>query len=123
MNAPVKSHVALIDRYIAMSNATNADDRRHLIAGAWADSGAYVDPQMNGQGHDGIDAMVQAVQDRFPNHRFRRTSEVDAHNDRVRFGWELAAEGEAPLVCGVDFGVLSADGRLQSITGFFEPAA
>src|SRR3984957_10068163 len=119
MNAPV----ALIDRYIAMWNTTNAEDRRDLIAGAWADSGAYVDPQLNGQGHDGIDAMVQAVQDRFPNHRFRRTSDVDAHNDRVRFGWELAAEGEAPLVRGVDFGVLSADGRLQSITGFFEPAA
>jgi hypothetical protein len=118
MNTPV----ALIDRYIAMWNATDAEDRRDLVAGAWTETASYVDPQMDGQGHDGIDAMVQAVQDRFPNHRFHRTSEVDAHNDRVRFAWELKAEGEAPLVRGVDFGVVSPDGRLQSITGFFEPA-
>jgi len=115
--------VALIDRYIAMWNATDAEDRRDLVAGAWTETGSYVDPQLDGQGHAGIDAMVASVQERFPNHRFRRISDVDAHKDRVRFAWELAAEGEAPLVRGVDFGVLSADGRLQSITGFFDPAA
>lgn len=39
---------------------------------------------------------------------------------RSGFGWELAAEGEAALVAGVDFGVLSEDGRLASITGFLD---
>jgi hypothetical protein len=112
--------VSLIDRYIAMWNALDTEDRRDLIAGAWAESGRYIDPLMEGQGHAGIDAMVAGVQARFPGHRFRRTSEVDAHNGRVRFGWELAAEGEAPLVRGVDFGVLADDGRLQSITGFLD---
>jgi hypothetical protein len=110
----------LIDRYIAMWNAADASDRRDLVAGAWSETGRYVDPLMEGQGHDGIDAMVAAVQQRFPGHLFRRTSAVDAHNGRVRFGWELAAEGEAPLVQGVDFGVLADDGRLESITGFLD---
>jgi hypothetical protein len=112
--------VSLIDRYIAMWNAIEAEDRRNLIAGAWAESGRYIDPLMEGLGHDGIDAMVAGVQKRFRGHRFRRTSEVDAHNGRVRFGWELAAEGAAPLARGVDFGVLADDGRLQSITGFLD---
>ncbi len=110
----------LVDRYIAMWNAGDADDRRDLIAGAWAESGHYVDPLMEGQGHDGIDAMVAAVQERFPGHRFRRTSDVDAHNTVVRFAWELGADGQPPLVKGVDFGVLATDGRLQSITGFLD---
>lgn len=112
--------LALIDRYIAMWNASDPEDRRDLIAGAWTESCAYVDPLMAGQGHAGIDAMVAGVRQRFPAHRFRRTSEVDGHNGRVRFAWELAAEGEPPLVRGVDFGVIAADGRLQSITGFLD---
>jgi hypothetical protein len=112
--------VKLVDRYIAMWNAADAEDRRDLVAGAWSENGHYVDPLMEGKGHAGIDAMVAGVQERFPGHRFRRTSEVDAHNGRVRFGWALAAEGEPPLVRGVDFGVLADDGRLQSITGFLD---
>jgi len=118
MNAPV----AVIDRYIAMWNATDAEDRRDLVAGVWTESATYLDPLMQGRGHDGIDAMIHGIQQQYPGHRFRRTSEVDAHNDRVRFGWELAAEGQAPLAQGVDFGVIGPDGRLQSITGFLDPA-
>lgn len=112
--------VNVVDRYIAMWNAEDAGDRRDLIAGTWSESCAYIDPLMAGEGHAGIDTMVAAVQERFPGHRFRRTSDVDAHNGRVRFGWELAAEGQPPLVKGIDFGVLADDGRLQSITGFLD---
>jgi hypothetical protein len=74
---------------------------------------------MRGEGRDGIDAMVASVQQRFPGHRFRRTTAVDAHNDRVRFGWALAPEGGPDLVAGVDFGVV-AGGRLAEITGFLD---
>ena len=110
----------LIDRYIAMWNADDASARRDLVAGTWTEAGRYVDPLMAGQGHAGIDAMVAGVQERFPGHKFTCTSEVDAHNGCVRFGWALAAEGQPPLVAGVDFGVVAADGRLQSITGFID---
>jgi SnoaL-like domain len=116
MTAPV----ALIDRYIAAWNATDAEDRRDLIAGTWTDGARYVDPLMEGQGHAGIDAMVKGVQDRFPDHRFKRTSDIDAHNQCVRFTWELGAEGADPIAHGVDFGVVAADGRLESITGFLD---
>jgi hypothetical protein len=116
MNAPQ----SVVDRYIAMWNATDPEDRRDLVAGAWTEEARYLDPLMEGKGHEGIDAMVEAVQQRFPDHRFARTSEVDAHNDRVRFTWELAAAGQPPLASGVDFGVVSPDGRLESITGFLD---
>mgnify|MGYP001601310009 FL=1 len=75
---------------------------------------------MQGDGPTGIDAMIQGVQQRFPGHRFSRTSKVDTHNDRVRFAWALAADGAAPLVAGVDFGVVSADERLKTVTGFLD---
>jgi hypothetical protein len=112
----------LIDRYIAMWNETDAARRRELIARTWTEAASDVDPMLQGEGQAGIDAMVQGVQERFPGHWFRRTSEIDAHHDRVRFSWALAAEGGATLVSGTDFGVVAADGRLQTITGFLDQA-
>ncbi|MEQ8347888.1 MAG: nuclear transport factor 2 family protein [Sneathiellaceae bacterium] len=111
---------ALADRYIAMWNETDAGRRRDLIARVWAAAARYRDPMLSGDGHDGIDAMVQGVHAHYPGHRFSRTSAVESHNGRLRFGWALGAQGAAPLVTGVDFGVLSGDGRLQEIAGFFD---
>lgn len=113
----------IVDRYIAMWNETDPARRRSLIDGLWTSSGTYVDPLMRGDGPAGIDAMVAAVQQRYPDHRFRRTSDVDAHGGNVRFGWALGAEGAAPLAAGVDFGQVTGDGRLASITGFLDHVA
>jgi hypothetical protein len=123
---PIEEHdmsnlTDLIDRYIAMWNETDAGRRRDLIAKVWSEDACYLDPLMQGEGHAGIDTMVHGVQQRFPGHRFRRTSDVDGHHDRVRFAWELAPDGGPALVSGIDFGVV-ADNRLQTITGFLDQA-
>lgn len=115
----MENTIDLIDRYIAMWNEADARRRRELIAQIWTEDASYLDPVMNGEGHTGIDAMVQGVQERFPGHRFRRASDVDSHHDRVRFNWELAPESGTAIVSGSDFGVI-ANGRLQTITGFFD---
>lgn len=110
----------LADRYIAMWNEADGERRRALVARLWTDGATYVDPHMRAAGHAEIDGMVAAVQARFPGHRFRRLGPVDAHNDRIRFAWALAAGDDAPpLARGVDFGVV-ADGRLAAITGFLD---
>jgi hypothetical protein len=111
----------LADRYIAMWNEADAVRRRDLIAAIWMPDGSYVDPVVSSDGHAGIDAMVKAVQERFPGYRFARTSDVDSHHDRIRFCWTLAPAGGAAIVEGVDFGTLAGD-QLKSITGFFDKA-
>ena len=63
--------------------------------------------------------MVDAVHAQFPGHRFRRTSDVDAHHDQVRFTWELAAPDGAVTVAGLDVGEVDDAGKLTRITGFF----
>lgn len=113
-------NTTLVDRYIAMWNETDAETRRDLVAGTWTEDASYIDPLMRGDGHDGIDAMVAGVQARFPDFRFRRTSAVDAHNGRLRFGWELGPEGAEAPVAGLDVGVVGGDGRLSAITGFLD---
>ena len=115
----------LIDRYFAVWNERDATQRRALIAQTWAEDASYLDPLMQGQGHGGIDSMVQNVQQQFAAHQFRQIGAVDAHNDRLRFSWELVSEDGPVVVAGTDFGVVAADGRLQSVTGFLDqvPAA
>jgi len=112
----------VIDRYFAMWNETDAGRRRDLIARTWTENARYLDPMLEGQGPQGIDAMVATVHQRFPGYRFRRTSEIDLHHDRLRFSWELAPADGPVLADGVDFGVIAADGRLEAITGFIDHA-
>lgn len=114
----------VVNQYIAAWNETDPGTRRELIVRTWTDDGSYLDPLMSGAGHDGIDAMIGSVQTQFPGYRFRRASELDAHNNVVRFSWELGPADGPALAGGVDFGVM-VDGRLQSITGFldFAPGA
>jgi hypothetical protein len=119
----MSNHTDLIDRYIAVWNETDATRRRALIEKTWTETATYLDPVLEGDRQAGIDTMIQQVQTRFPGHRFRRTSEVDAHHDRVRFTWELAPESGPAVVKGTDYGIVAADQRLQAITGFFDQTA
>jgi hypothetical protein len=113
----------VVDRYIAIWNETNPGRRRDLIARTWTEEASYLDPLMKGEGADGIDAMIAAAQQQFPGHQFRLLGNVDSHNDRVRFSWELTpGDGQPPLVAGTDFGVVASDGRLQTVTGFLDQA-
>jgi len=111
----------LVDRYIAIWNETDAGRRRALIDATWTADASYVDPMMRGDGRAAIDAMIAAVQERFPGHQFRRVGPVDEHNGRVRFRWELGPEGAPALVAGTDFGEIDR-GLLSGITGFIDHA-
>lgn len=122
MDQGMSDPTELIDRYVAMWNETDAAARRRLIALIWVEECVHVDPVARAERHEGIDGLVQTVQQRFPGHRFRRTSPVTGEARRVRFTWELAAPDGTVPVRGIDDGTLAADGRrLQAITAAFEP--
>ena len=111
----------VVDGYFAMWNETDQARRREVIEATWTSDASYVDPMFDAEGQDALDAMVAGVNEQFLGHRFRPTGTVDVHNDRVRWGWELAGPGDGSTVfSGVDFAVLAADGRLREVTGFFE---
>lgn len=116
------AHLDLVDRYFAAWNETDAPRRRDLIARTWADDASYVDPLLAGEGHEGIDAMIGAVHERFPGHEFRLSTDVDGFGNYVRFSWHLVAPSGDAIVKGSDFGVVDAAGRFKSVTGFLDAA-
>ena len=115
--------ITVVDSYIAMWNEQDADRRRALVAQTLTDDATYIDPLMSGAGVEEITAMIGAAQAQFPGHEFTLAEAPDAHHDRVRFTWTLAADGAAPVAVGVDFATIADDGRMRAVTGFLEPAA
>jgi hypothetical protein len=115
---------ALVDRYIAAWNATEAGARAQLVAATWTPAASYRDPMMAGEGHDGIDAMIAGAQGQFPGLVFRRRGALDAYGDVVRFSWDLGPAGADPVAGGTDFCTLDG-GRMARVTGFldFAPSA
>jgi len=108
-----------VSNYIAAWNETDAGRRRDIVARTWGEDGRYLDAHREGTGHAAIDAMIAAVQERFAGYRFRLSSGIEAHHDRVRFSWSAGGTEQAPLFFGgTDFAVLAEDGRLRMVTGF-----
>ena len=117
---PETDFTQLADRYIDLWNAHDSALRTDLVERTFSEDGTYRDPLLTGDGRSGIEAMIAAAQPQFGHYRFHRTGPVDAHHDRIRFTWELSDNGADVQVAGIDFGVVSADGLLDSITGFFD---
>ena len=108
-----------VDGHLAAYTEPDAARRAELIATAWAADGKLVDPPLSGEGHDGISAAADALLMHYAGHTFRRTSGIDAHNDAIRYAWELVSPEGNVVIAGLDVGEVTEDGRLKRITGFF----
>src|SRR6478736_57967 len=71
----------IASRYIELWNERNPQRRRDILSANWSSDAKYVDPLMSGDGHDGIDALVAGVQQRFPDFRFKLISEPNGYGD------------------------------------------
>jgi len=109
----------IASRYIELWNERNPQRRRDLLSANWTSDAKYVDPLMQGDGHDGIDALVAGVQQRFPDFRFKLISEPNGYGDHVRFSWGLGPDGADAPIKGTDFAVVES-GRIKSIAGFLD---
>ncbi|CCD89890.1 conserved protein of unknown function [Bradyrhizobium sp. ORS 285] len=110
---------AIADGYIALWNERDDVERRARLARQWTADASYVDPLMQGDGVDGIDALVSGVQQRFPEFRFRQLGAADGHGNYVRFSWGLGPDKADCPIQGTDF-VELADGRIRRVTGFLD---
>jgi len=113
----------IASRYIELWNERTPSRRREMLASDWTADAKYVDPVMSGDGHDGVDALIAGVQQRFPDFAFKLIGEPNGYGDQVRFqmrfSWGLGPVGADCPIKGTDFAVLK-EGRIRSITGFLD---
>ena len=94
-------------RYIDLWNERTPARRREILAANWAKDARYVDPLMSGDGHDGVDALIAGVQQRFPDFKFSLIGEPNGYGDHVRFSWGLGPDGADSPIKGTDFAELN----------------
>jgi hypothetical protein len=107
----------IVEAYMAAWNETDETKRRDLIDASWNEAGTYTDPVADVAGREALAGIIAQFQTQMPGASIDLTTGIDQHHDRIRFGWKLV--GAPQEIEGIDVGVVAADGRLASITGFW----
>ena len=111
--------------YIEAWSTPDEVARRELLDRSVANDASYTDPVYEVRGKEGIASLIgrslsgEAYDGAGAGARIPISSGVDQHHGVLRFSWVLVDPQERPIMEGMDFVVLAADGRLQRITGFF----
>jgi hypothetical protein len=111
----------LIETYCAAWSEPDAQQREQMLEEVWAEAGTYMDPSAFIRGRKELVEHIGKVLARYPGARVVRTSVLDTHHGVVRFAWKMILADGQSLPEGLDFGELSAEGKLQRIVGFFGP--
>ncbi len=112
---------SVIDRYIAIWNEPDAAQRRDLISWAFTEEAVFQDPVFSGEGHAGIETMLESMLAQLPGSRLALIGEPDIHHDWARFRWELfLPDGAESFIEGTDIGHIGDDGRFEELIGFLD---
>jgi hypothetical protein len=106
-------------RYIAAWNETDAAARGALLDAAFTGDISYADPIMQGDGHEGVGALIAGVHQKFAGFRFSLKGTPDGFANYIRFSWALGPEGTDSVIEGTDVGIVE-DGKLKMVRGFLD---
>lgn len=108
-------------RYSAIWSA-HTDVRGAELIACLSEDATYCDPNGLVEGRDALSSYMGGFQETVPGAVFRIRSVLN-HHDRTLANWSMVGADGSELQKGTSFGVLSEDGRLRAITGFFYDAA
>ena len=108
----------LWQRYARIWSAETATRARELEA-CLADGCSYCDVNVSIKGREALSDYMAGFQHNVKGGKFQILS-VTHHHDRMLAEWRLLGPSDAVLQTGRSFATVADDGRLQSITGFFD---
>jgi hypothetical protein len=113
---------AVIDRYCAVWNEDDQEQRKALLEAVWTEQARYTDPRADTVGADELLAHIARIRASRPGAKIVRTTAVDFHHGVARFGWCVIEADGTRLPEGIDFVELAPEGeRIARIIGFFGP--
>ena len=109
----------IAQNYITAWNESDAERRADLLKATFTEDVSYRDPLMQGDGHAGVAALIDGVQQRFAGFRFALTGAPNGYGEYVRFSWSLGPAGDEAPIEGSD--VLEiVNGRIARVIGFLD---
>jgi hypothetical protein len=113
----------LADRYVAVWNEADANNRRAAIAALWVPDGQHYVEGRQARGYEALEERIRGSHEknvRDNGNRFRAARNVRRLHDVVTFHWEmLPADSETVLATGLEFLVIDDDGRVLADYQFF----
>jgi hypothetical protein len=116
---------AFADRYLAVWNEPDAQQRRTDVENLWVPDGGHYSYSFARKGYDELDDRVSGAYERWVNeggYVFRSANDASGRDDVVKFHWEMApAAGGDVVSVGFDVVILAGDGRMEVDYQFVEP--
>jgi hypothetical protein len=129
----------LVDRYVAIWSEPNAERRRRAVATLWTEdalqllqpsqsvrdaaAGLAVEAVFQARGHKELEARIARAYEEFiapGTFSFRSRQDGTRLGDGVKFHWEMVSKGGDVAGVGLEFLLLSADGRIRVDYQFIE---
>jgi hypothetical protein len=130
-----ETHAAgLADKYLALWNEPDADRRRRMIAELWTEEGRHVlqppdeiraiaarpglglPATLEARGHGEIEARAASAYAHWVGSEglsFRGRDDAERLADVVKFHWEAVTKDGEVFAVGLNFLVVTADGRIE----------
>jgi hypothetical protein len=129
-----RSAAELAERYVALWNESDSDRRRLMIAALWTEDGSHIlqPPQeireiaeragigmtatLEARGYAEIEARATSAYDEWVASQglsFRPGDDAERLGDVVKFHWEAIAGDGAVFAAGLNFLIVSPDGRIM----------
>lgn len=110
-----------LDHYDQAWNEDDEETCRAHLKWSLTDGGLYCDPTVEVVGVGPLAAHIAETRRAFGGFHIKRTSGFEQHHEYGRFAWRMTSNEGELIVEGFDVVRLAADGRFQSIVGFFGP--
>ncbi len=93
-----------------------------MLERGFTSDGTYTDPLSHVESRDDLSRLIGGFLQKFSGAKIIPISHSDLHHGMIRFAWRFV-NGEGKTVNeGTDFWMLSEEGKLRKIVGFFGPA-
>ena len=107
------------ETYASAWKAESTDEKRSLLEKAVLDDCTYTDPTTQRNGHHELIEYMMEFHDQVPGGHFVTTYFLE-HHARCIVKWEMRDGDGTVLGDGLSYGTFSANGNLETMTGFFE---
>ncbi len=105
-------------RYSEAWNASPAE-RAKIFEATLTQECVYRDPLATTTGWSALTSYMQHFQEQFPGARFA-VRDFQTHNNCSIAHWDMVAPDNSVLSDGVSYGEFDEEGKLKSMTGFFD---
>lgn len=107
------------ETYASAWKAVTAADKHAALRASTVSSCIYRDPLAHTEGHNALVDYMLGFHEQIPGGHFETTYFLD-HHDRSIAKWQMKNGADEIVGDGASFGEYDAQGRLISMTGFFE---